>query len=98
MGPDGDLWTKFNYNAIGELKSYSDAQDLETKYEYDFAGRKVFMQNPDRGIIKYLYDKASNLVRLQTAKLAINDNYVTYKYNFNRLEMSFFLSKTANQT
>ena len=90
VGPDGDLWTKFNYNAIGELKSYSDAQDLETKYEYDFAGRKVFMQNPDRGIIKYLYDKASNLVRLQTAKLAINDNYVTYKYNFNRLEHVVF--------
>jgi RHS repeat-associated protein len=90
LGPDGNLITKFNYNAIGELKSYIDAQDLETKYEYDLAGRKVFMQHPDRGILKYFYDTASNLVRLQTAKLAINDNYVTYKYNYNRLEQVTF--------
>ncbi|WP_291151923.1 RHS repeat-associated core domain-containing protein [Flavobacterium sp. UBA7680] len=91
-----DLWTRFEYNAIGELLSYTDAENMVTKYKYDLLGRKMFVVNPDNGTTKFEYDSASNLVKLQTANLA-NDNtlnpderYIKYHYDFNRLEKIFY--------
>lgn len=90
VGPDGDIWTKFHYNSLGELMKYVDAEDLATVYEYDLAGRKTTMSNPDRGTMKYLYDPASNLIKLQTSKLEVNHTFIDYFYNYNRLEKIIF--------
>jgi RHS repeat-associated protein len=91
-GPNGAIWTKFNYNAIGELLSYTDAENITTKYEYDWLGRKIAIHHPDNGTTTFKYDNASNLMQLQTANLAANtsldpaDRFVKYSYQYNRLE------------
>lgn len=92
VGPNGDIWTKFTYNALGELTSYTDAGAMVTSYSYDLLGRKTKLDQPDNGITHYEYDQAGNLTALQTANLAADtslapaDRYVKYAYNFNRLE------------
>ncbi|MEO8235529.1 MAG: RHS repeat-associated core domain-containing protein, partial [Flavobacterium sp.] len=91
IGPNGDIWTKFNYNAIGELLDYTDAENIATSYKYDMLGRKKEIKHPDNGKTIYEYDNASNMLKLQTANLAndqsipINDRFVKYEYDFNRL-------------
>jgi len=51
IGPQGDIITKFNYNAIGELLTYTDDAEITTSYKYDLLGRKIDMNNPDRGVM-----------------------------------------------
>jgi RHS repeat-associated protein len=91
QGTTDDLWTRFNYNAIGELLSYTDAEDKATSYKYDLLGRKTLVSHPDNGTTTYQYDHASNLIKLQTANLANDgsldpDNrFIKYNYYYNRL-------------
>ena len=85
IGPSGDIWTRFNYNAIGELLSYTDAEDLTTAYQYDNLGRKIEVNHPDNGITKYAYDNANNLTKLETANLTAAGSSVAYTYEYNRL-------------
>jgi RHS repeat-associated protein len=95
---DVELWTNMTYNALGELMSYSDAPEsgpvgLTTSYGYDSLGRKVWVNHPDNGLTKLVYDEASNLIKAQTANLANdgsipdpNDRYIKYFYEHNRLK------------
>ena len=91
VGPSGDIWTKFNYNAIGELLNYTDDQSITTSYTYDMLGRKKSVIHPDNGKTTYEYDKASNLTQLQTANLAADasllpaNRFVKYEYDINRV-------------
>ncbi len=80
------LWTHFNYDAIGQLMDYKDAQDMVTQYEYDLLGRKIAVHHPDNGTTTFKYDTASNLVQLQTANLAAEGSFVNYNYQYNRLQ------------
>lgn len=84
-GPDGAIWTKFNYNAINELMSYTDQENITTEYKYDGLGRKIFIGHKDNGSTSYTYDLANNLTRVQTANLALSGAFIEYKYNFNQL-------------
>ena len=79
------LWTNFNYDAIGQLMDYKDAQDIMTKYNYDQLGRKISVDHPDNGTTTFKYDSASNLVQLQTANLAAEGAFINYQYQYNRL-------------
>ncbi|CAM3431281.1 hypothetical protein FLLO111716_09880 [Flavobacterium longum] len=81
----GDLVTRFDYDAIGQLLSYTDAENFQTSYTYDRLGRKTSVNNVDRGTTNYWYDNASNLIRTQTANLAAISQFVDYRYYFNRL-------------
>ena len=83
-GNAGEIWTKFTYNQIGELMSYTDNDNLTTSYKYDMLGRKVSVNHPDNGITTFKYDNV-NLISLQTANLATNGASIKYKYQFNRL-------------
>lgn len=83
-GITGSIWTKFNYNAIGELLTYTDAQNLTTEYTYDMLGRKVEVKHPDKGSTRYKYDNV-NLIAVQTQNLINEDKFINYEYNFNRL-------------
>jgi RHS repeat-associated protein len=80
------LWTNFNYDAIGQLMNYKDAQGFVTDYKYDLLGRKIFVNHPDNGTTTFKYDPASNLVQLQTANLAAAGTFVNYNYQYNRLK------------
>lgn len=84
-GPDGALWSKFNYNAINEMLVYTDHQGLSTSYQYDNLGRKIFASHPDGGITTYGYDLANNILQLQTSNLAATGGVISYKYDINRL-------------
>src|SRR5690606_16539467 len=90
VGPQGDIITLFDYNAIGELLSYTDDMGMSTGYKYDLLGRKSEMTHPDRGTTKYYYDKASNLTQLQTANLIAQGQYISYHYEYNRLKEIIF--------
>ena len=83
-GISGAIWTKFNYNQIGELLSYTDAQNLTTSYVYDMVGRKLSVTHPDNGKTSYNYDNV-NLVSLQTANLQVSGALIKYKYDINRV-------------
>ncbi len=85
IGDNGDILTKFTYNAIGELLSYTDGDNITSSYEYDFAGRKIAYTNPDKGMTSYTYDRAGNLISLVTANLAQDSEEITYNYEYNRL-------------
>ena len=85
LGPNGNVLTSFIYDAIGELMSYQDADNLTSSYSYDKLGRKTSFTHPDNGLTTYYYDKASNLIKLQTANLAGAGEFVNYEYDFNRL-------------
>lgn len=80
-----ELWTSFQYNSIGELIKYKDADGIETKYDYDRFGRKVTVQSADSGITTYTYSLANNLLQVKTAKLAAANQVINYRYNFNQL-------------
>lgn len=87
---DPNIWTKFNYNAMGEMVSHTDAREISTTYSYDFAGRKIEINHPDNGKATYDYDMAGNLEKLQTANLLANTNlqpenrFIKYSYEYNR--------------
>ncbi|HRZ32036.1 MAG TPA: SpvB/TcaC N-terminal domain-containing protein, partial [Flavobacterium sp.] len=86
VGPNGDIFTHFAYNSIGELLNYTDDMGMITSYKYDLLGRKVYMNHPDRGDLFYRYDDASNLTYLQTTNLATDNAFIHYGYQYNRLE------------
>lgn len=79
------LWTNFNYDAIGQLMDYKDAQGMVTEYTYDLLGRKISVNHPDNGTTTFKYDTASNLVQLQMANLTADGTFVNYNYQYNRL-------------
>ncbi len=83
-GLSGAILTKFKYNEIGELMSYTDAQDITTTYKYDMLGRKVMVSHPDNGVKNFTYDNV-NLVSLQTANLHNSGTTINYNYEINRL-------------
>lgn len=83
---DSAIWTRFNYNNIGELVSYVDDEGLTTKYTYDNLGRKIDISHPDNGTTVFKYDNANNLIQLTTANLATTGEYVAYNYEYNRLK------------
>jgi RHS repeat-associated protein len=83
-GISGSIWTKFKYNAIGELLTYTDAENITTKYTYDMLGRKVEVNHPDKGTTRYKYDNV-NLIEVQTQNLINENKFIKYKYYYNRL-------------
>ena len=97
IGPSGDIWTKFNYNAINELLSYVDDEGLTTSYIYDMLGRKTYVNHPDNGETYVTFDKASNMIRLQTANLSSIGQAVNYEYEYNRLQNIIYPTVNGNQ-
>lgn len=99
-GPNGDILTRFSYNAIGELLSYTDAGGLQTSYTYDMRGKKTIVSHPDNGTTVFDYDQAGNMTKLKTANLAASnlpDPFIVYKYQFNRLEEIIYPEMNGNE-
>jgi len=93
VGPDGNLETQFTYNAISEMEAYTDAEDISTICEYDLLGRKIARLHPDNGTTTTEYDNANNVIEVITEKMGLNDESITYKYEYNRLLQSIFPSQ-----
>ena len=85
--PDGTE-THFEYSAIGELTKVTDTQGHQTLSEYDLLGRRTKLVHPDAGTTILVYDKAGNLIKRQTSQIRgeMPDGYITYQYDYNRLQ------------
>ena len=60
--------TEYQWDLLDDLIHIKDAQDNEKYMRYDALGRKIFMNDPDRGHMTYDYDNESNLLETVDAK------------------------------
>ena len=59
-----NTWTtRYTYRADDLLLTLRDSQDNFKEFRYDALGRKVFMDDPNRGEMHWRYDAASNLLQ-----------------------------------
>ncbi|MFD2914936.1 SpvB/TcaC N-terminal domain-containing protein [Psychroserpens luteus] len=90
IGPNGDIWTRFNYDVINQMTSYTDDENLTTINIYDNYGRKISTSHPDNGETNITYDLSGNILTLQTANLESNETSISYDYEYNRLVKIIF--------
>jgi RHS repeat-associated protein len=89
LNDDGTRSTNFNawatqyaYDLNDNLTHITDSQGNEKWFRYDGLKRKLFMNDPDRGVMEYVYDEASNL----KSTLDARGQRITYAYDgVNRL-------------
>ncbi|WP_405062558.1 hypothetical protein OG474_13200 [Kribbella sp. NBC_01505] len=60
--------TKYAYWPTGNLKSVTDPAGSVWSYKYDIQGRKIEESDPDKGISKFEYDAADQLVSTTDAR------------------------------
>jgi RHS repeat-associated protein len=88
FGPNGDIWTLFNYNALSELMEVTDNGNNKTTYSYDGLGRKLSVKHPDAGLTSFEYDLVGNMTKKITADIRTkipNGGAINYTYDFERL-------------
>lgn len=74
--------TSYAYDLNDNLTHVTDSQGNQKWFRYDGLKRKLFMNDPDRGVMTYTYDDASNLASTLDAKA----QSITYTYDgVNRL-------------
>ncbi len=74
--------TRYEYDLNDQLTRITDSQNNVKWFEYDGLRRKTFMNDPNRGILHWVYDEASNLIETTDAK----NQRITYTYDgVNRL-------------
>jgi len=84
----GDIITKFEYNALGELLKVTDPLDNQTTSSYDMVGNRVSVNQPDAGLTEFTFDAAGNMINKVTANLRkqIPDGgAIIFKYDHERL-------------
>jgi RHS repeat-associated protein len=69
--------THYQYDTLGNLTQITDAQNNIKTMHYDALSRKVFMDDPDRGVMHYVYDDVGNLRQTTDAKGQV----ITYTYD-----------------
>jgi RHS repeat-associated protein len=86
-----NTWTtRYEYRADDVLTRTIDAQQNERIMSYDGLGRKLVLNDPDRGLLTCSYDEASNLVHTVDAK----GQEIVYTYDgVNRLLTEDYLDE-----
>ncbi len=85
--------TNYAYDPLGQITTVVDTKGNTTSVEYDFAGRRTAITNPDTGRTEYGYDANGNM----TSKLTANyqkGKEITYVYDFNRLKSIIYPNST----
>lgn len=93
---EGDVWTSFNYNALGEQIEAIEDKGNKTVSTYDWLGRRISRVHPDAGLSTYAYDLAGNLTSLQTANLQKTGELITYSYKDEHLTDITYPSNPEN--
>lgn len=78
--PAGALktWTtRYDYDLNDQLTHITDSQNNQKWMQYDGLKRKTFMNDPDRGVMTFAFDEASNLIETTDAK----NQRITYTYD-----------------
>jgi RHS repeat-associated protein len=73
--------TAYLYDAVGQLRTITDAAGNLTSMIYDGLGRRTSLTNPDAGSVAYTYDRAGHVVTRKDAK----DQTITYEYRYDQL-------------
>jgi YD repeat-containing protein len=73
--------TAYVYDAVGQLRTVTDAAGNVTSMVYDKLGRRTSLANPDAGPVAYTYDRAGHLVTRTDAK----SQTVTYHHTYDQL-------------
>ena len=79
-GSPGSLatWaTRYNYDPNDQLRFIIDSQGNTREFRYDGLKRKTFVSDPDRGVMNWTYDEASNLIESVDAK----NQRITFTYD-----------------
>jgi RHS repeat-associated protein len=72
------IWTtRYDYDLNDQLTRIIDSQGNLKTFAYDGLKRKLFMNDPDRGVMHFAFDDASNLIETTDAK----GQRVTYSYD-----------------
>jgi len=53
--------TQYTYDVLDDFLGYTDSQGNKKEFRWDALRRKTFMNDPDRGIMRWFYDQASNV-------------------------------------
>lgn len=69
--------TRYEYDLNDQLTKITDSQNNVKIFQYDGLKRKTFMNDPDRGVMHWFYDEASNLKETVDAK----SQRITYTYD-----------------
>lgn len=70
----GEIYTtRYEYDLLKNLTQVIDAQGNVKTMDYDGLGRKLSMQDPDKGQMLYDYDDASNLIQTTDNKNQVID-------------------------
>ena len=84
--------TRFEYDAVGQLRKSTDPDTISTTYTYDMLGRLIRLVHPDAGIDRYHYDAAGNL----TSHVNALSDSIQYRYHYNQLTDVMFPRYPAN--
>jgi len=80
--------TQYRYNPLDNFLGYTDSQGNQKFFQYDALSRKIFMNDPDRGVMQWYYDPASNVTNTSDAK----GQQIVYAYDgANRLQTENYL-------
>lgn len=60
--------TRYAYDRLGNLTQITDALGNIKTMQYDALSRKLFMDDPDHGVMQYSYDDNGNLIQTTDAK------------------------------
>lgn len=80
------LITHYTYSPLLSVRSASDPAGHTTVLSYDSLGRRVRIDNPDKGLEEYRYDLAGNMAASLTASLRASGQQINYAYTFHRLD------------
>ncbi len=79
------ITTRYEYDALDQIRRVADADGNVTSVDYDLAGRRTSITHPDSGTTTMSYDAAGNLTRRQTANLRAQRSAIEYRYDFTHL-------------
>jgi YD repeat-containing protein len=80
--------TQYRYDTLDDFLGYTDSQGNQKFFQYDALSRKTFMNDPDRGVMRWNYDPASNVTNTFDAK----GQQIVYSYDgANRLQTEDYL-------
>ncbi|MEJ2221800.1 MAG: FG-GAP-like repeat-containing protein, partial [Desulfobacterales bacterium] len=73
---NGEIYTGYAYNAVGDLNAITNHVGIPTEFEYDSLGWMRSMHDPDMGFWQYDYDPNGNLkTQVDHKQQAIEFNY-----------------------
>ena len=80
------LTTRYDYDAMHQLLSVTDAKNNVTSASYDTLGRMFQIVSPDAGRTEWRFDLSGNVGAKITARLAALGQQIGYEYDFSRLK------------